>query len=85
MVRRHLIQEPLGPTCPAGTAVLLRRCRILAPGDGNRETGMEEKGQFGNCEVFHRERRSTTGHNCRLSSLWIQSCKSNFLTSPGTP
>lgn len=64
-----VIQVPTGPTRPAGPAAPLRRCRVLAPGDGKPATGMEKIGRLGNGGAVHRERPPATMYNCLLPQL----------------
>ena len=59
------IQVLTGPTRPAAPVAPLRRCRELAPGDGDPKTGMKKIRRFGNGEVFHRKSRPTTMYNTK--------------------
>ena len=74
-----VIQVSIGPTRPAGPAAPLRRCRAIAPGDGDPETGLEKIGQFGNGGVFHRECRPATMYNCLIPPFQIQSYECGML------
>lgn len=77
------IQVLTDPTRPAEPAAPLRRCRELAPGNSDPETGMEKIRRFGNGEVFHMKSRPTTMYSCLLLLSWIQTYECS-LCGPGT-
>ena len=66
-----------GPTHPVTPAAPLRRCRAMAPRNGESATGMEKISRFGNGGVVHRGRRPISMYNCPFLPSKIQSSESN--------